>query len=126
MNKSETQRQKWVKYIAACISLLLVLGMFLPRMAATVHAAGTGIDWSKIPSYTGADAVTNWSVAKGDGGYYLNVTESWDYGVILIRDVNGAAINGASSQLTFANGTVTNAWSQQIDGATVQREQRDG
>lgn len=126
MKKHRIQRQKWLKCGAVCISLLLVFGLLLPHNMATVHAAGTDIDWSKIPSYTGQEAVTNWSVAKGDGGYYLNVTESWDYGVILIRDANGSAINGANSQLTFANGTVTNTWSQQINGATAQREQRDG
>ncbi len=89
-------------------------------------ASAPGIDWSKIPSYGGADAVTNWSVAKGDGGYYLRVTESWDYGNIFIKDANGSPINGAGCQLNFTNGTVTNAWSQPIDGAAVQRELRDG
>jgi len=130
MNKRRIHRQKWLKCRAACISLLLVFGLLFSNGAVVTHTepvfAASSIDWSEIPSYSGENAVTNWSVAKGDGGYYFNITESWDYGNIFIKDANGSAINGAGSQLNFTNGTVTNTWSQSINGATVQQEQRDG
>lgn len=130
MNKRRIHRQKWLMCRTSCISLLLVFGLLFSNVMAVTHTepvfAASSIDWSEIPSYSGENAVTNWSVAKGDGGYYFNITESWDYGNIFIKDASGSAINGAGGQLNFTNGTVTNAWSQSIDGATVQREQRDG
>ncbi len=120
MKKHRIQRQRLRIAVVLTISLLLLL----PINALAV----TSVDWDKEASYAGAGNVTEWSVAKGDGGYYFYVIgNQYSAGEITVKNADGSAIQDQKRRLVFKPGatSVKNGYWEQIQGSSMTVQQVD-
>ncbi len=113
--------------LTACLlAAFAIVGLMLP--ASVAAAEDFVVDWDNVTKMEGAGNITRWSVAKGDGGYYIYVEPQWGDGEISIDYATakvGAEFGGIKYYL-WDTGHVYNSYTHVIEGAKATTYNKGG